>query len=228
MSAWGGIASGIGSAASGAIGGLFSMNQASKQRKANKRLAEYSYQKDLEQWNRENEYNDPSQQMQRLKDAGLNPNLMYGNGASTSVGNTSTSSAKYQRPEVPRGQMQIELPNVLAMLNQYQDIQNKGLQGDILRTNNELLQKDLGIKDITEFWTHEKAKLTMSQRSDLDNTIGLKIAKLKNEVDQGKAQSNIINKDWKRYRDHNLPQNTPWHAKFIEGLFTKYIQKHLK
>lgn len=34
-------------------------------------------------WNEQNEYNSPVQQKQRLLDAGLNPALMYGNGAST-------------------------------------------------------------------------------------------------------------------------------------------------
>lgn len=33
---------------------------------------------DLEQWNRQNAYDSPAAQMQRLKDAGLNPNLLYG------------------------------------------------------------------------------------------------------------------------------------------------------
>lgn len=35
----------------------------------------------LSDWNMQNAYNDPSAQMQRLKAAGLNPNLVYGNGA---------------------------------------------------------------------------------------------------------------------------------------------------
>ena len=34
-------------------------------------------------WNAQNAYNHPSQQMQRLKEAGLNPNLVYGGGATT-------------------------------------------------------------------------------------------------------------------------------------------------
>lgn len=34
----------------------------------------------LEMWNLQNQYNDPSAQMARLKAAGLNPNLMYGKG----------------------------------------------------------------------------------------------------------------------------------------------------
>ena len=32
-------------------------------------------------WNMQNEYNSPEAQMRRLRDAGLNPNLVYGNGA---------------------------------------------------------------------------------------------------------------------------------------------------
>lgn len=42
---------------------------------------------DLAKWQLENAYNSPSAQMQRLKDAGLNPNLMYGNGSTASTGN---------------------------------------------------------------------------------------------------------------------------------------------
>ena len=44
---------------------------------------QYSVQKAdaLAQWNRENAYNSPKQQMQRLREAGLNPNLVYGKGA---------------------------------------------------------------------------------------------------------------------------------------------------
>lgn len=38
----------------------------------------------LDDWNRVNEYNHPLQQMQRLKEAGLNPNLVYGSGSGAS------------------------------------------------------------------------------------------------------------------------------------------------
>ena len=39
------------------------------------------------EWKRQAEYNSPVNQMARLKQAGLNPHLVYGNGASVSVGN---------------------------------------------------------------------------------------------------------------------------------------------
>lgn len=51
--------------------------------KGNMKLAEYQYSKNLDMWHMTNAYNSPTAQMQRLKAAGLNPNLVYGNGATT-------------------------------------------------------------------------------------------------------------------------------------------------
>ena len=64
--------------------------------KANKEMAEYAYSKDLEMWERQNEYNTPAAQMQRFSDAGLNPNLIYGQGTS---GNA-VQLPKYQAPNL--------------------------------------------------------------------------------------------------------------------------------
>lgn len=64
--------------------------------KANKELADYQYQKNLESWKLQNEYNTPAAQMQRFKDAGLNPNLIYGQG---NAGNAQQISS-YQAPKV--------------------------------------------------------------------------------------------------------------------------------
>lgn len=90
MDLFGLIGSGI-----SAIGGLIGQNIGNKKalqavretNQANRELAEYSYSKDLEMWNRQNDYNTPYNQMQRLKDAGLNPNLMYGQGNTGNASN---------------------------------------------------------------------------------------------------------------------------------------------
>lgn len=47
-------------------------------REWNLNLAKTQNQWNIEQWNRENTYNSPSAQMSRFRDAGLNPDLMYG------------------------------------------------------------------------------------------------------------------------------------------------------
>lgn len=52
-----------------------------KNREYNFRLAQQQNQWNYEQWMRENDYNTPKAQMQRFRDAGLNPDLMMSNGA---------------------------------------------------------------------------------------------------------------------------------------------------
>lgn len=86
---WGALISG----AMGALGSLFGSKQQNrnvnaqikaqreeneKARKHNLYIAKQQNQWNVDQWNRENQYNDPSAQMARYKAAGLNPNLIYG------------------------------------------------------------------------------------------------------------------------------------------------------
>ena len=82
----------------GVIGNFISGNQmAEAQRSANQanlELAKYSYDKNLEQWNRENQYNSPAAQMERYKRAGLNPNLIY------SQQNTAGGSPQMSAPQI--------------------------------------------------------------------------------------------------------------------------------
>ena len=46
----------------------------------NKKLAQHSFNKNVEMWKMQNKYNSPKSQMARYNEAGLNPNLMYGKG----------------------------------------------------------------------------------------------------------------------------------------------------
>lgn len=91
-----GIGTALGAVAGGALGvgvGMMADQQAKKQNKAIDhqnaaqqaaidRANEYS----MYTWDLANQYNDPKEQMKRLKAAGLNPNLVYGGGNVT--GNT--------------------------------------------------------------------------------------------------------------------------------------------
>lgn len=64
----------------GLVGNLFS-NQGSKKREEEARDF------NLEQWQRQNAYNHPTEQMARLKEAGLNPNMIYGGSPGQATGN---------------------------------------------------------------------------------------------------------------------------------------------
>lgn len=63
---------------------------------AQKREAELAYQRSMAMWHEQNKYNSPEAQMQRFKDAGLNPHLIYGQGNSGNAG----SPPQYMPPDI--------------------------------------------------------------------------------------------------------------------------------
>lgn len=96
MSFWGSLAS-----AGAAVFGTMQSNknidkQISAQSKENEKIRKYNLdlakkqnEWNLRQWQMENAYNSPSAQIERMREAGLNPDMMYGGGVS---GNLSASS----------------------------------------------------------------------------------------------------------------------------------------
>ena len=144
---------------------------------ANKEMAEYAYSKDLEMWNRSNKwnldrwneqnlYNSPEQQMERYKEAGLNPNLIYGTGT-TSAGNTSlpasSQTAKYQ---APRQDYNYKAGRIGSAIATYQDTRMKSAQIDQVKeqTNGQMLDNQLRQGSIA----HQLAILKAQARSSGD------------------------------------------------------------
>lgn len=107
---------------------------------ANRNMAEYAYSKDVEMWNRQNEYNSPEAQIERFKDAGLNPNLMYGQGSSgnaTSLPHYNAPTAEYNyKPAV-------DIPMALSM---FQDMALKQAQTDNVRAIADANKERAGIE----------------------------------------------------------------------------------
>ncbi len=103
----------------GNIAGTFLQNT------MNKKAATKAYQREVELWNMNNEYNSPAMQVQRLKDAGLNPALIYGTGASVATGNS--KGAAHAPQSAPVSAPKIDL---LAGLQFNQDMKLKQAQID--------------------------------------------------------------------------------------------------
>jgi len=92
----------------------------------------------VKDWHRQNAYNHPLQQMQRLKEAGLNPNLVYGSGVETTAGpvpNTNVSTPEVRAPHMEP--VQLDAMNPLLA---FYDLQARGLQNDNLQYNADILQ----------------------------------------------------------------------------------------
>lgn len=81
----------------GAIGGLAE----NKQNMSNKmKLAAYQAQLERQQFDYAAEYNSPVNQMARLKEAGLNPNLVYGNGSAVNTMSAPSAGSSGSAPEL--------------------------------------------------------------------------------------------------------------------------------
>lgn len=85
----GGLGSGAISTGLNAISSIFSNKSQKKENQRNRDFAEYMYNKQIDNnikmWNMQNEYNLPKNMISRMKQAGLNPDLMYsGSGISPS------------------------------------------------------------------------------------------------------------------------------------------------
>lgn len=98
-----------------AVGSFFGQLAANK---TNLKLARQARAYDLKMWNMQNEYNSPQNQMARLQEAGLNPNLAYGSGSVS--GNVTSSPPKSPVPHVENVMSNVNiLPMVLDALSAY-------------------------------------------------------------------------------------------------------------
>lgn len=142
--------------------------------KMQKKAADYKYQQDLNMWNLTNAYNDPAAQMERLKKAGLNPNLVYGGGNVT--GNTSGSAPEYSHINSGYTDRSVQREQLsLALREHQQRITNQAIQNDIARQELYLRAKASDRED-------EKLKLLKSRIVNLTDTSDF------NNVDYDKLQ----------------------------------------
>ena len=109
-------------AASTAATNVGNMLTYKRQRADNRQDATTAYNRSIEMWNMNNAYNDPSAQMERLKQAGLNPNLVYGGGATTTASAPSAPQASSATPQRFQGF------DALPALSMYMDVKMKQAQ----------------------------------------------------------------------------------------------------
>lgn len=141
----------------------------------NMRMAWQENQWNLEQWNRENEYNSPSSKLQRLKDAGLNPAFYDLEGVANASQLTSANLANQQSPQyIPPSQT---FGNIMGGISSAIDssLAPGKLAVEAMKTDAEIkkLQTSAGVDRATVDQIAETLKLTRKQAEEIDSKIRL-------------------------------------------------------
>lgn len=139
----------------------------------------------LAQWQRErdqnqkdfanqNAYNNPIQQMTRLRQAGLNPHLIYGKGADQSAAQIKSATANMSNQNAPQSNTSYVNDAIAtggnAAMNVY-DMRVKQAQTDNLHTSNQLMAKEGILKDAN---TAKVMQDTARSKYDLNLAQGLR------------------------------------------------------
>jgi len=170
------------------------------QGKMNKRAERFSreiYSKQradsLSDWHMNNAYNDPSAQMSRLSNAGLNPNLVYGNGADAQSGGAPKPVTSHQP--------NFKAPNVDMSSVVQTALTAKQLQSNIARTDaeTELIKS----RTVTQNW-----------ENDLNRSIGIEdmTTRYKNASEQIEVNSKRANSEyqaWLSGTSHYVGEGSP-------------------
>lgn len=183
---------------------------------ANKTAIELAnYQRDWEaaQVDKMNAYNSPKAQMQRYKEAGLNPNLIYGQGT---PGNQ-TLVGRYSAPDVKAAPRVDYLGMVLQALQGYQQILKTKTDTDYVLANTQLVNQE---QENKVFDLHKSKSLFPYQQELAEKEVSLK----KEEI------SKLIFEN--AYREKGINPNDPMPyrviSRFIDWLFSDDDETQIK
>lgn len=161
----------------------------------------------LSDYQMQNDYNSPTSQMKRLREAGLNPNLVYGNGnTSTAAATVKSSTAPSWQPHAP----QVDPGSIGNTVRDYFDTKVKQQTIDNLKAQNTNIVEDTVLKQSQSYATLKAAGKTDAEIATLQFELGQKnrmadtqfssaqanLEKTKSEVEKIQADKNYtINQD---------------------------------
>lgn len=178
---WPAIIGAVGSIASGLLSNSQADSNAKESFQRQKELMALQQRYAVENWNREVNYNDPKQQMKRLKDAGLNPNLVYGNGASgleaPQTAAPTAPSAPMAQP-IPFGNFVMDAVEALKGIQLAKKTKEEGIgqqiKNEFDRKTFEDRVKSVGLQNN---WTQKQIDEATERITNLQQEYGLLVAK---------------------------------------------------
>lgn len=162
----------------------------------------------LAQWNRQNEYNSPANQMNLLRQADLNPNLVYGNLAGASAGSLESAGADISSPT----------PNNAAQVSGFGDL---GVQ-----IGNQMMQKELNDANIENIKAQTDAQNIANAKesfalSKQEETYKNEQENIKSITDLNRSKSDEIQKNLGLIESNIRYMDAKEKAQTLENLFNE-------
>lgn len=156
--------------------------------------AKKEYKRNIEAWHMQNAYNAPSAQMERLKEAGLNPALMYGGSPGQATGNASPV------PEFKARDAQWQIPSAVQKLQMHQNIAQSKAQVDLVDQQIETQRREQFLKDAQaiNYGAQTAEAIQRTARSKFD----LGLANELRETSVQAAQENLNQLRFKTMQSH--------------------------
>lgn len=165
--------------------------------KYNKEMLALQRQQALDDWQMQNEYNHPSSQMARFREAGLNENLIYGQ-TNTADAVKSTSPQSWN-PKAP------DYSGIGTSISSYLDTKIRQQQYDNLRTQNTIAIQDAMIRAATADIDVKAKSLQYGLDSELRNN-SLEAAKLTTDKLREEVITQAVKTEELSYQIMNLKQ----------------------
>lgn len=150
----------------------------------------------LADWHMQNDYNSPAAQMQRLKDAGLNPNLVYGSGSATQpAAQVRSSSGQGYNSKAP----QVDTSFVGQSLMMFYEFARTQAETDRIKAQKELLEEQYwtefskrGLMDAKRNESHSKNALNLQQFDQKNQLFAPTLNKLLADTKRVTADTNRL------------------------------------
>lgn len=205
--------------------------------RANMKLAQYGYEQERQMIAEQNAYNSPVEQMKRYQEAGLNPNLIYGNGVS-SAGNQQ-SIAHYNAPslDAPHIDLSSVITSMLQAKKEMTAIENMDKQNYLIDQQGYKAHQDYLSSVMDNAFKAEilgfNPGLILSPEESQKIREGNMFKKYSAEVNQAVTEDELkklqksfqsLSYQEKKYFIDNIQK---WEAKYKEFL-AKYQEEHYK
>ena len=175
----------------GLVTNLINRRSQKKTARRNRQFARDQYNKQradaLTDWNAANKYNAPEEQMNRLRQGGLNPNLVYGKGAQNTADAVRSSSAQVPSEIAPK----FDLQSATGPLTSYFDVRRTQAETDNLNEQNAVIKQEALLKAALTGKALAEGTLTKEQSVQLRELRDTIIERAKQDLKKAAADTQM-------------------------------------